>query len=325
MSCIKKVTSRPRALRILSMFRGHKDRNGETVMDREYLDHTVFSSLSKASRFYHDLSENVLSFVPKWVKSHPIKNYDSYFFEALANSIASIKAILELGHITDAKALFRNFLDEAIINLYFMSRLKKKDGDFYNLISDDNGLVQELNLEELYDANVSDWLSDNKTKSLQRALRYDEMLKYLKQEISIAGIVDYLESPESMKRREWLNDAVHLNYYKAILLNDGMLCIDDLRKSTLDEFLLAFNQVTMLHTTCVFCIQPFYMMSSDYIDYKDCGMEPPEGCQYDVAPFIQSYLDETVYKVFPDWAEKLIEVASPMRLSKLERVNGRDN
>ena len=306
------------------MIRGYKDREGNTVMDKEYLDHAVFHSLSDASSFYHDLACNVMSLVPKWVKSRSIMNYDSYFFEALANSIKSIKTILELGHITDAKSLLRNFFDETIVNLYLMARLKKKDDDFLNLMGDDDFLAQGLPLEKLCDDKVSDWLSNNKTQQLKKALRYEDMRDYLQAEESVDGIVKYLKSPECKKMREWLNDAVHLNYYKAVLLNDGRLCIDNLRRSTVDEFKRAFDQITMFHVTCVFCLEPVYMMSPDYRDYKDFGMEPPEGCQYDVSPFIQSFLDKTVYKEFPDWARKLVKAVSPMRLRKLEEVDGRN-
>ena len=309
-------------LRRRLVFRGYKDRDGKTVMDKEYLDHAIFKSLSEASKFYHNLAENVVNFVPKWVSVHPIVNYDSYFFEALANSILSIKAILELGHITDAKALLRNLFDETIVNLYFMARLKKKDDEIVNSMTDANFLIQRLQPEQLYDINVSDWLTDNKTKTLQKALHYDEMRDFLKQEVCIAEFVEYLESSECKKMREWLNDAVHLNYYKAILLNDGRLGIDGLRKATIDEFKCAFDQIVMFHATCLFCLEPAYMMSSKYFDYKDCGMKPPDGCQYDVAPFVQSFLDKTVYKASPDWARKLVKTASPMRLRKMEEVRG---
>ena len=294
-------------------------------MDKEYLDHAVFRSLSEASGFYHDLAYNVTSFVPKWVKSRPIMNYDSYFFEAIANSIKSIKAVLELGHITDAKALLRNLFDETIINLYFMARLKKKDDDFSNLMANDRVLDQGLQLEKMCDVTVSDWLVGNKTKQLKKALRYEDMQDYLQQEVRIVGIVEYLETSKCKEIREWLNDAVHLNYYKAILLNDGSLCIDNARKTTVDKFMNVFNQIIMFHVTCVFCLEPFYMMTSDYYDYKECGMEPPEGCQYEVAPFIQTYLDRTIYKVFPDWTRKLVTAVSPMRLRRLEEVDGSNN
>lgn len=299
------------------MFRGYKDNNGNTGMDKEYLDHVIFRSLSDASDFYRDLSDNVMSFVIMWVKRNPIINYDSYFFGAVGNTIDSIRAVLTLGHITDAKALLRNLFDETVINLYFMACLKKKGDEVNRLIVDDNGFGRELKFEELYDANVSDWLVDNKTKSLKGALRYDKMKKLLCQEARLTGIVEYLESDECKKMRDWLNDAVHLNYYKTILLNDGKLCIDDLRKKTLDALKRAFDKITMFHVTCTFCLNPCYMMSSDYMDYKEIGMKPPEDCQYDVAPFIQSYLDETVYKACPNWVKQLIELSKPMRLSEL--------
>lgn len=299
------------------MFRGYHDRNGKIIMDKEYLDHPVFVSLVESADFYRDLSDNVMSFATMWVKKLPIINYDSYFFGAVANSIDSIKAVLALGHVSDAKALLRSLFDEMVVNLYFTALLRKKSDECNRLVINDNDFVQDLKLEELYDANVSDWLADNKTKSLKAALRYDEMKKFLCQEARLIGIVEYLESDECKKMREWLNDAVHVNYYKSILLNDGLLCIDGARKSELDEMSLAFGKIVMFHVTCAFCLSPFYMMSSDYMDYKECGVEPPDGAENDVAPFIQTYLDETVYKSFPRWAKHLIEVSKPMQLTRL--------
>jgi hypothetical protein len=146
----------------------------------------------------------------------------------------------------------------------------------------------------------------------------DEMKKFLSQEVKLSGIVEYLDTDECKKIREWLNDAVHLNHYKSILLNNGLLCIDKQRKIALDNFRDAFDKTIMFHVTCVFCMNPMYLMSSDYSDYIACGMEPPVDCQYDVAPFIQAYLDKTIYPAFPDWIAKLVEVASPMRLRKFE-------
>jgi hypothetical protein len=143
----------------------------------------------------------------------------------------------------------------------------------------------------------------------------DDMKKFLKQDLKLSGIIEYLDSDECKKLRDWLNDAVHLNYYNMVLLNDGSLCIDPKRKATLDEVKRAFDQITMFHVACVLCLKPVYMMSHDYIDYKDCGMEPPEGCEYDVSPFVQEYLEKTMYKICPKWAEKVVIETSPMRLN----------
>ena len=84
------------------MFRGYKDKGGKTVMGKEYLGHAVFDSLAAAADFYRKLSYSVMSFAPLWVKTRAIINYDSYFLEAIANSIISIRTVLELGHVSDA-------------------------------------------------------------------------------------------------------------------------------------------------------------------------------------------------------------------------------
>jgi hypothetical protein len=200
-----------------------------------------------------------------------------------------------------------------------MARLKKRDDDFKKLMTDEKILNQNIDLEELFDGNISNWLVNNKTKNLKNALRYEDMKKFLSREVRLTGIVEYIDSDECKRMREWLNDAVHLNHYKSILLNNGLICVDEQRKIALENFRAVFDKVIMFHVTCVFCMNPVYLMSSDYSDYMDCGMEPPVDCQYDVAPFIQLFLDNTVYKTFPEWVSKLVEVASPMRLRKLGR------
>lgn len=50
----------------------------------------------------------------------------------------------------------------------------------------------------------------------------------------------------------------------------------------------------------MFSIKEHYMSSSDYIDYLECGMQPPENSQYWVAPFVQEALDEILAKHRPD-------------------------
>ena len=64
----------------------------------------------------------------------------------------------------------------------------------------------------------------------------------------------------------------------------------------------------------MFSLNPAYLMSFKYMDYIDCGMEPLEGSQYEVAPFIQEYLDKTLYRTHPNWAKELVQAAAPMRL-----------
>jgi hypothetical protein len=42
------------------------------------------------------------------------------------------------------------------------------------------------------------------------------------------------------------------------------------------------------------------LSSGDAIDYLEEDLEIPEGCQYEIAPFIQKYIDEKVIKIHPE-------------------------
>jgi hypothetical protein len=48
----------------------------------------------------------------------------------------------------------------------------------------------------------------------------------------------------------------------------------------------------ILHFAYVFWLHEHYMMSSDYVDALECQMQPAEGSQYWVAPFVQKMFDQ---------------------------------
>ena len=45
--------------------------------------------------------------------------------------------------------------------------------------------------------------------------------------------------------------------------------------------------------------------STDYVDYLDCGLEPPEDCQYIVAPFVQDFINKKVARLHPELKQYL--------------------
>ena len=58
--------------------------------------------------------------------------------------------------------------------------------------------------------------------------------------------------------------------------------------------------VTSYFLTVLILIKPDYISSSDYIDFLDIGITPPNDCQYLVASIVQEYIDEFVVKIHPD-------------------------
>ena len=54
------------------------------------------------------------------------------------------------------------------------------------------------------------------------------------------------------------------------------------------------NQLFLLHLSFIFHLNPQYLMASDYIDYLDEGMTPPEGSQAWIASFAQDAFDKVI-------------------------------
>ncbi|RYE13482.1 MAG: hypothetical protein EOP45_21110 [Sphingobacteriaceae bacterium] len=47
-------------------------------------------------------------------------------------------------------------------------------------------------------------------------------------------------------------------------------------------------------------VESSLISSTDIVDYLECDIEPPENCQYQIAPFIQEYIDKKVVKLHPE-------------------------
>ena len=54
------------------------------------------------------------------------------------------------------------------------------------------------------------------------------------------------------------------------------------------------NQLFLLHLSFIFHLNPQYLMSSDYMDYMEIGLIPPEGCETWIAPFAQEAFDKVI-------------------------------
>ena len=93
-----------------------------------------------------------------------------------------------------------------------------------------------------------------------------------------------------------------------------MLNLGDVRVANRDEILEQFSidikNLFILHISYLFYLNDHYMASSDYVDYLDMEMQPVEGSQYYVAPFIQEIFDEVLKKDRPDIAREIKEHTS---------------
>jgi hypothetical protein len=227
-----------------------------------------FFEIDKYTDFYKSISTSVMCFPTLGTKS--VVNIDTYVFSSIQGTTDSIKVILKIGRINDAYALLRKYYDSVIINIY--SNLYLKDN-----FSIDNFIVEKIN----------HWLQGK-----EKLPEYRVMSEYIRNHNDLQVINSSLYSNDNYKKiRNRCNDHTHFNSFNNLLLNDKDVFVKN-RLSSLDTFSNDIRDIFILHLSYMFYINDHYMISSDYVDYLDCGMQPPEDSQYWVATFVQEVFDE---------------------------------
>jgi len=257
------------------------------IDNEEYKNHKIFLKLDKIIDFYESISFSVFGFITYGTRY----SIDSYFFSSVKGTLESIKAILSNGRINDSYALLRKYHDSLIINIY--SNLYLKDN-----FSLKDSLVEKIN----------NWI-----KGEEQLPEYRIISKYIRESDKLDKINELLYKDDNYKKiRDRCNDHTHYNFYYNALLNDNEIYLKN-RMKELNRMANDLEQLFVLHVSYLFFLDDHYMMSSDFSDYMDMGIAPPDNCQYFVAPFIQETFDEFIKKNRPDIAH-LIKKRTKMQL-----------
>lgn len=260
------------------------------VTDKAYTEHRVFAELERYAEFYERLAMSVFSFASMGTKA--ICNIDTYVYSSMQGTVESIKTILLAGRINDAYALLRKYYDSAVINVYS------------NLYLHDNSSIENFVVEKIHN-----WLQGKESLP-----EYRVMSQYIKTSGALSPINSLLSVDDRYKRlRDRCNDHTHYNFFRNVMLNDNEVHLEN-RGWWLERFAEDVKDVFVLHLGYVFFLNGHYMMSSDYMDALDCNMQPEEGSQYWVAPFIQDIFNEVVTSRRPD-ITAAIKASSAMQLS----------
>lgn len=239
-------------------------------MPEAYLKHKVFDDLKYMTKFYDSLSMSCYSFVTTGIQG--ITNYATYVYSAIEGSLDSISTLLAKGRINDAYTLIRKLFDDILLEIYMDVTLKDK-----------------VNLDNYFVEEVNNWIQGKfripKTEKILKCIEQSERTKDL---YPYFGWKTYLK-----KNRELLDDSVHSNRFHLMLLNCNTVYIKD-RNRHLDNCEMVLNQIFLVHLSFIFHLNPHYLMASDYMDYMEIGMTPPEGCQYWIAPFAQEAFDKVI-------------------------------
>lgn len=246
------------------------------VTDRAYQNHQLFTELHRYMKFYEQWAMSVFSFATMGTKS--ICNIDTYVYSSMYGTIESIKVILLAGRINDAYALLRKYYDSVTINIYSNIYLR-------NNLSIENFIVKKIN----------DWLQGS-----EKLPDFRVMSKYIRNAEMLKPINDVFGVDDRYKQiRNRCNDHMHYNFYRYAMLNDNDIYIDN-RLWWIDRFLDDVRDIFVLHVGYISFLNSHYLISSDYLDALECGLQPNDDSQYWVAPFIQEIFDEIITSRRPD-------------------------
>jgi len=252
------------------------------IRKQEYQEHKVFVMLDDLIEFYDSLSFNTYSYASSGVLE-PL-NFESNIFSSLAGTLDSIRLILKEGHINDAYALLRKYDDGVLINLYIDCYIQKNQ-------SVDNFIVEKIN---------------NWVHGIERFPKSNKMIEYIRAYDVLSELNNLIDFDGFFKKiRQRCNDNTHFNSMYFMVLNDNSVDLQN-RVKELNQFTLFLRSFFIFHFMYLFTLNAEYMSSSDYSDAMECGMQPENGSQYWVAPFVQDIFDRYVKPYRNDLANFLI-------------------
>jgi hypothetical protein len=259
--------------------------------DKEFLEHTVFGDIQTYVDFYEQFSYSIMNFPTMGTRS--IVNIDTYIYLSIQGTLESIQHILKNGRVGDAYALLRKYHDSVITNIYTNLYLEDNYGS-------ENFIVQQ----------IANWI-----QGAEKIPEYRKMMQYVKNSEKLKAITDLLDHDNRYKElKDRCEDHLHYNFFRNFMVNDNQVYIKN-RVTSLNSLQNDVADIFVLHLSCIFYLKDHYMISSDYLDALEVGMQPEENSHYWVAPFIQDIFSNVIAKKRPDVAKAILDATS-MQLAK---------
>lgn len=191
---------------------------------------------------------------------------------SLEFTAGSIISCCESGCLADANTLLRKYKDDLFFYLYLVA------------YDSDCKIAEPSRRTRKMEANIQRWMRNELGDlGIGQILKEIGTASQVTEAVKKYHLQKYLE-----KIRDRLNNYVHGNgiayYNRSVNSYKGNVLEKHLSNLLLD---MRFITVTFLFLLTMF--NPVFIMSTDYVDYLDCSMTPPEDSQYWVAPFITEF------------------------------------
>lgn len=192
-------------------------------------------------------------------------------------TVGSIISCCESGCMADAYSLLRKYRDDLFFYLYIVVY------DSYDKFEKKTQTV--LKMEE----NIEKWIANN-LNDLQIGAVLKDIGQYqrTKDAVQKYNLKSYFKT-----LGEKLNNYVHSNGVDFYNRNVNSFQEDALQRQ-LESLLKDMSFITTTFLFLLTLCSPLCIMSTDYVDYLDCNMTPPEGSQYWVAPFVTDFFKKNV-------------------------------
>jgi hypothetical protein len=255
-----------------------------------------------------------------FIASDRIFILNTSLIESSIQTLQSIKLCCSIGSFSDANTLIRKLRDDLILYSYILNiKLRKPfvEDDLKELKNDTLGNFTNSFLNIRPYNNLSDdvkaveaWFN-NKVNDLpvkiKKKLEFGNYMNALKQNENIVQILydyklkDYWETLGKNLNNYVHNNGSQFSTQNFIKANDKFL------KTHLKNINFRVTYISSFFVIALLMIDSSLISATDNIDYLDCELEPPNGCQYLVAPFMQEFINKKVAKLHPKLKQYLID------------------
>lgn len=234
--------------------------------------------------------------------------FSSILLQSCCITLKNIKHCCSNGSFSDANTLIRKFRDDLLLHVFILDNSTKR-----NVFKSEELDKLDLNDIEKFTASFSSMTIDTTLSGDEIAVAawlensVDQLSSKNKRKLSFENYMIFFQKDERIKQiltdysleNYWFNLTVKLNDY---VHNNGIKFTShnlvNLHSKNSEVFLnninIRISYILTFFLLLILMIDSTLVRSDDIMDYLENDMVPPENIQYEIAPFIQEYIDEKV-------------------------------
>jgi len=277
------------------------------------LEKNIFFLESFASHILY--SGKVITFI----SDKKVNILNPILLQSCCKTLKNINYCCSTGSFSDANTLIRKFRDDLLLYAFILDSSTKRNVfksdelDKLDLSNTKNFTQSFLSLTmdttlSMDETAVAAWFEnsvDQLSAKNRRRLSFDNYMTYLEQDDRIKQILkDYKLEKYWTTLTTKLNDYVHNNGIK--FTSHNLISLPNINLEVfLNNINFRISYILTFFLILILMIDSTLIRSDDMMDYLENDIPPPEDLQYDIAPFIQEYIDEKVVALHPELKQYL--------------------